>query len=224
MTKFNQTARRRMPQIDPKTLKKRSHVRKQLADSVVVLGRREPTETGFVVPGYSGSTFETYFETLLPGSATALMQHPKKVRVVRIVDGTGVVAVCDDGVISERTLNAGDEVVLASGTSYRFATTSGNALSMFVTQSAKYTAKLEILEPATLVEVPSSVLRPGNRTPQEPPVPPRRGSNKARVQQAARAGTRLDPSQVIPPAPDIGVAAVAEVMNVRPSMGAFADE
>lgn len=220
MARFQQTNRRRV-QIDPKTLRKHSQVHQKRAQSILVTGRRERTETGFIVPGYSGKGFETYFETLLSGTATALFQHPKKTKTVRITGGSGVVVIDSDSEIEEKPLQPGDEIVLKAGTAYRFSTTSGNNLEMFVSQDSKYSARLETLESPTAPRVtPDSVLQPAERT--TAPVITRRGS-KAKLQQLEASGQRIESSQVVLPTA-VNTAVVAETMNAKPSMGNFTSE
>lgn len=212
--------------MDPKLLKKHSSVARKHANNIVITGAREKTETGFKVPGHSGKSFETFAETLLPGTASPLYCHPKKDRVVRVLAGGGYV-ILDDGSGDpvDKRIHPGDEVILKAGVSYRFATTSGESLEMHVSQGSKYAARLEILEEASsTAEVTPGLLNPAERAVSAVPgVSLRRGS-KAKQQQLSNSGNRA-----VKPAGQVDIAAAAgtsatEVMNVRPSMGRFSEE
>lgn len=212
--------------MDPKLLKKHSSVARKHANNIIITGAREKTETGFKVPGHSGKDFETFAETLLPGTASALCRHPKKDRVVRILAGGGYV-ILDDGTSDpeDKRIHPGDEVILRAGVSYRFATTSGESLEMHVSQGSKYDARLEILEEASAtVEVTPGLLNPAERAASAPPGMSLRRGSKAKQQQLSNSGNRsVKPAGQIDISAAAGTSATAE-MNVRPSMGRFSDE
>lgn len=212
---------------DPQKIKKHSQIVQQKAKGVVVVGERVKTETGFRIAGHISRGFETYYEVMLPGTASALVLHPKKDRVARIIAGTGFV-ILDDGTTPavDRKIQAGDEVVLKAGISYRFATASQDSIEMQVTQDSKYESRLEIIQEASsIADITDGQLKSAVRIENTESIV-RRGS-KARQQQAAAAGTHNPSQQVVALADDsepeaaAAVATQAPIMNARPSMGRF---
>ena len=78
--------------MSPRDLPKASRRRADRAASPLkVAGQRVPTETGYRVPCYQGKTFETYFEVMLPGSASAFLLHDKKDRSLQLLTGQGFI-------------------------------------------------------------------------------------------------------------------------------------
>jgi len=229
---MSQTHRRRRQQIDPKTLKKHSQIVKRQTRNVVVLGQKEKTSTGFIIPGHKGKAFETYFETLLAGTASDMVRHPTKDRVIRVVSGDGFV-ILDDGINAriDKRIQAGDELILKAGVAYRFTTTSNQNLELYVSQEAKYFSRLKMVEESTATtEVTVDMLQENQRNVIDQPA--RRGS-KARQQQARKNSKRMPTGQVfdtsaMPVGPaeaqqTEGVATASSVMNARPSHGRFDD-
>jgi len=62
--------KRKRRQPDPRKIKKHSDIMRRTSASATVGGTREKTETGFVVSGFKGKTFETYYETMLAGTSS----------------------------------------------------------------------------------------------------------------------------------------------------------
>jgi mannose-6-phosphate isomerase-like protein (cupin superfamily) len=151
--------KRKRRQPDARNIKKHSDIMRRTASNLVVGGSRERTETGTVVPGFHGKTFETYFETMLAGTATPSWKHEKKDRTIRVLSGALFILKDDgSGEVQSRAL-AGDEVAFERGTTYRWST-SKEPVEFFVCQSAKYAATLEIMDDSVFVtkEVPAHLL------------------------------------------------------------------
>ncbi len=197
------------------------------------MGKKEPTPTGFIIQGHTSKGFETYFETLLPGTTTDLIKHPKKDRVVRIIAGNGFVSMDDgaDVVISDKKIQPGDEIVFKAGVAHRLATTSDQSLEFYVIQDIKYGPRLEVLKKSnTIVEMTDGILHPNTRT-EASAQKPRRGS-KAKQQQTVQNSKRVLSGQIIN-AEGVAVnpekarkqsddvATATEGFNVRPSGGRF---
>lgn len=151
--------KRKRRQPDPRKIKKHSDIMRRTSASATVGGTREKTETGFVVSGFKGKTFETYYETMLAGTSTPDCKHEKKDRTIRILSGALFVLTDEGDGENQRTALAGDEIVLERGTIYRLATSKEN-VEFFVCQSAKYAATLEIISDSAFVtkEVPDYLL------------------------------------------------------------------
>ena len=222
--------RKRRPQIDPKTLKKRSQIAQRKTPSVVVTGEKEATSTGFRILGHSGKVIETYYETLLAGTASDTVVHHKKDRIVRILAGIGfvVLSVGSDDPVT-RKVYAGDELVFKAGTTHRLVTTSDQGLELHVSQEAKYDHRMEVVAKSDATkEVSEGMLQPSVRDETVRGIQPRRGS-KARMQQAIKSGGRVPSGQVFdssgqPVAPREaadGIATAVSGLNARPSMGRF---
>lgn len=230
----NLKGRRRQP--DVRNIKKSSDIRKARSKRLIVGGARLPTATGYKVPGFSGKSFETYFECMLEGTTTPLVMHPKKDRTIRIVSGSAFVVTSitnDDGTVTEdqKRVIAGDEVALVRGMTYRIAT-AGEQVEMFVCQQAKYEAALEVVEemmapvaiPADLLQAPTVHERLVKSRPQEARRP-RRGS-RAKEQMVAARGGRVSPQVQIQQSnaqtsPEYG--GTANALNAKPSGGRFDD-
>lgn len=160
-------------QIDATKVKKHSDImRHRGGSSLVVAGAREETPRGYRVPGFSGKSFETFYEVMLPRTSTPVLRHPKKDRVIRVASGSAYVVHDNE----QHRLIAGDELALERGTSYRIAT-SGEQADLFVCQQAKYEVSLEVVEdvgvgvgsnvPEDLLEEPTLDERLGTMRPAE---------------------------------------------------------
>jgi mannose-6-phosphate isomerase-like protein (cupin superfamily) len=223
----NMKRKRRQP--DVRKIKKHSDIMRAQRGNVVVGGAREKTDTGYVVPGYKGKTFETYFESMLAGSSTATYKHEKKDKTIRIISGDLFVLTKTDGVEKQQRAIAGDEVVLERGTEYRLAT-SKEDVEFFVVQSAKYNAAIEIVSESSLVardvspellETPTMQHRINRTRPQD--VGTRRRGSKAKQQLMAQRGGRKVAQVIDEPIPG-RVGAVEPGVSPRPSLGKFSEE
>lgn len=76
-------------QIDPKTLRKHSRIVQDRSDPLLVVGARNQTDYGYTIPGMLHKSFETFHMAVAAGSTTPVWRHAKKVRVYRVVVGTG---------------------------------------------------------------------------------------------------------------------------------------
>jgi mannose-6-phosphate isomerase-like protein (cupin superfamily) len=151
---------RKRPQIDPTKIRKHSQIVAEKQDPFLVVGDRTQTDYGFFVTGVTQKTFETLHMVLMPNTITPTWTHQKKVRIYRVVSGSGYYQqVNDDGSLLTRPLAPGDEVLVAAGHAHRL---SSGVLRMelYVTQDAKYSAHLEEVAPAeTVATVDPSDLR-----------------------------------------------------------------
>ena len=222
--------RRRQPNVQ--TIKKHSDIASRSANNLIVGGTRERTDTGFVVPGYVGKTFETYYENMLAGTSTATYRHEKKDRTIRVLSGVLFVLANNGEEETQRRAIAGDEIAIERGTSFRLAT-SKEPVSMFVCQSAKYSAALELVTDSTLNSkpVPDHLLQEptlGQRVAQIDPskAPTRRRGSKAKKQLQAQKARRKGGNPVLDePIPGrLGDVAVTQGINPRPSGGRFSEE
>lgn len=138
---------RKRPQIDPKKLRKHSHIVASKQDPFLVVGDRVQTDFGITVSGAANKAFETQYMVVVPNSMTPTWKHAKKVRVYRVISGSGYYQESDDaGTVTTKPLSAGDEVIAEPGKSHRL--TSGVIkLELYVTQEAKYEANLEEVAP-----------------------------------------------------------------------------
>ncbi len=183
-----------------------------------------------MIPGHSGSVIETYCEVFLPGTASGLLKHPKKDRVVRVLSGGGFV-ILDDGKNDpiDKRIQPGDEIILKAGVAYRFATTSDQPLELHVAQESKYTARMEVLEESGATkDVTPEMLLPAERVEYTPPGTPLRKGSKARQQQAVANSKRTPSGQVINHESagikqSDGAATATVANNLRPSHGRFDD-
>jgi mannose-6-phosphate isomerase-like protein (cupin superfamily) len=182
-----QNRRRKRKTIDPKTLKKHtSIVSERLTSDVVVLGFKEETKTGYMIPGYSANRFVTFFEVMLPGSASGKYVHEDKERTVRVLAGQGFVIQGDGADETQQPIGPGDEVAFKPRVPYKLSTTSITPLEMFVAQDKNYGVGLEVLEPAVSpVDLTQFDLEPNER-PDD--VIRTRGPSKAAQQQTALRG------------------------------------
>lgn len=223
----NMKRKRRQP--DVRKIKKHSDIMRRQGARMVVGGAREKTETGYVVPGFRGTTFETYYESMLAGTSTATYKHEKKDKTIRILSGDLFVLTKDDNGEHQQRAIAGDEVVLKRGIEYRLAT-SKETVEFFVCQSAKYNAALEIVSDSTLVsrdvspallETPTMQERITRTRPQDGGTK-RRGSKAKKQLMAQRSGRKL--AQVIDEPIPGRVGAVSAGVSPRPTGGKFSDE
>lgn len=218
--------KRKRRQPDPRKIKKHSDIMRQTASSLLVGGSRERTETGFIVPGFQGKTFETYFETMLAGTSTPDFKHEKKDRTIRILSGSLFVLKDEGNGETQRTARAGDEISFERGTTYRLATSKEN-VEFFVCQSAKYAATLDIISDSAFVtkEVPDSMLEDqslvGRMYKSTGQGQSRRRGSKAKQQQMAAQGKTV--AIIDEPIPGRQGAVTAQV-NPGPSHGQFDKE
>ena len=186
-----QRRNRRKRNIDPKTLKKHSAIlSEQTGNDVVVLGFKEETKTGYMIPGHAGNKFVTFFEVMLPGSASGMCMHPEKERTIRVLAGQGFVLLKgEEDVETQIPIAPGDEVAFKTGVSYRLSTTSLVPLELFVVQDKRYGDGLVVVEKSTTpVEAALLDLTPNVR---EETVTTQRGPTKARVHQAVSRGQAI---------------------------------
>ena len=150
---------RKRPQIDPKTLRKHSHIVASKQDPLLVVGDRTQTDYGITVSGVVNKAFETAYMVVVPNSMTPTWRHAKKVRAYRVIGGSGYYQETDAGTVTTKPLSAGDEILVEAGKTHRL--TSGVVkLELYVTQEAKYEANLEEVAPVeTIADVDSSELR-----------------------------------------------------------------
>lgn len=217
--------KRRQP--DPSKIKKRSDYQRQYQNEVLVGGSRSNTDTGFVIPGFSGKSFETYYEAMASGTSSPVYMHPKKDKTIRVI--TGVLHVICSGEEGTVQINAipGDEVVLQRGTPYRLATIKDDA-GFFVCQQSKYSSTLEVVEEdaaitreisASFLEEPSKEDRVRSNLPHTGGTS-RKGSKAKQQLVALRASRDNRAVEVTKPAKGTAAAAVYG-SNPRPSMGNF---
>lgn len=220
--------RRRRAQIDPKTLKKHSDLVKKHVDKLVILGEKVATDTGYRILGFSGKNIETFFEAFFPGAVSDLITHPKKDRVVRVLDGSGYVIIHKSGEIVDKRLHPGDEVILPAGIVYRFATADSESLALQVSQDSKYESRIQIVEKSdnTLV-VSKDDLKPNERL-VDNKIKSRQGSKaKQQQQHLSKERGRLTRVDLTEGVADTGVdnaGSLSHVMNIRPSFGRFDEE
>lgn len=222
--------RRRQPNVQ--TIKKHSDIANRSANNLIVGGTRERTETGFVVPGYVGKNFETYYEMMLAGTSTATYRHEKKDRSIRVLSGVLFILASDGTVETERRAIAGDEIAIERGTSFRLAT-SKEPVSMFVCQSPKYTAALELVTDSTLNSrpVPENLLQEPTLSQRISQIDPskaptkRRGSKAKQQLMAQKAGRKGGAATFDEPIPGrVGDVAVSHGVSPRPTGGKFSEE
>jgi mannose-6-phosphate isomerase-like protein (cupin superfamily) len=224
--------KRKRRQPDARKIKKHSDFADRTANKLIVGGTRERTDTGFVVPGYRGKTFETYYETMLAGTSTSTYRHEKKDRTIRVLSGVLFVLASNGGEDTERRAIAGDEIAIDRGTSFRLAT-SIEPVSMFVCQSAKYAATLELVTDSTLNSkpIPENLLQEptlGQRISQIDPsqAPTLRKGSKAKEQLVAmHAGRKGGATTIDEPIPGrVGDVSASHGVSPRPSGGKFSEE
>jgi len=228
--------RRMRDKVLPRDLKKSSTTRRAHAQNPIkVAGQRELTETGYTVEGYCGKAFETFFEVMLPGTASAFYLHDKKDKSIWIIGGQGFVTT-DSPTTGQQTRRviSGDTVAFERGVTYRLATTANMQLEFFVTQAAKYGVALQVVVPSDATKAASAadLVEPTlrERLGQATTVPTeRRGRSKAAQQQARkhrRSAQVEDKFSIVPAAiaPDPrGTGSSVAGMNAAPSLGKFDD-
>lgn len=227
-------ARRKRPKISPRDLKKSSQVRREASGAPIkIAGSREATETGYRVPGYAGKNYETFYEVMLAGSASAFLLHEKKDRTAWIVGGQGFVTTKrGDEAQKTRRVITGDCLTFERGTTYRLSTTSTEQLEFFVTQSAKYESALQVVEPtdaprqATEDEMAEPTLDERLGTVVAKPATRRRRSKAAQQQRAQhRRSAQVEENfKVVPEnqtSEDPTRAGVAAGINAQPTGGRF---
>lgn len=224
----------------PRQIRKRSDRVNRDKQNLMVSGARQKTATGYIVPGFQGKSFETYYEVMLAGTATDVMRHQKKDKAFWVISGDGFLTMdtpSGSGQITRRLI-PGDHINLPRGTTWRISTANQQSIEMFVSQQAKYSASLEVVEDsgafkeATAADLrePSMAERLGEELTTR--VPRRARNSKAAQQQAAmRSGRRskqvvnADGSyQIVPEGPveasKLGHAGSAGV-NAQPTGGHF---
>lgn len=222
----NLKKRRRQP--DPRTIKKHSDIVGREHINMVVGGVREKTPTGYIVKGFSGKSFETYFEYMLAKSSSAVFMHEKKDKTVRVLSGV-LYVILEDGKTSRQIKAiAGDEVVLERGTAYRLAT-SAETVQLIACQNSKYNATLQVVNEGAIVsqevsphllQEPDLAARTRESRPQD--VRNTRRGSKAKEQLAAQRAGKNSPQVV-----DQNVKATVSTTfgkNPKPSQGRFNEE
>lgn len=133
--------------IDPKTLRKSSESRRRRNPSQKVAGEKIATRTGYFIEGTRCKDYETYYEFFASGQGSDKVMHPKKTRTYRVLEGAGtLVQTSGEGNTARTDLVAGDEVTVQPGVTYSILTNSTQQIEFFVTQSAKYAARLQLVE------------------------------------------------------------------------------
>ena len=223
----NLKRKRRQP--EAKKIKKHSDYVNQYSPRVQVGGPREKTDTGYRIEGFSGKSFETYFENMLAGTSGSVLKHEKKDKTVRVLSGILFVSKNDGKITSQIKAIPGDEIILERGTSYRLSTGNEPA-SFFVCQNAKYSATLEVVVDTTVIGTVSEELlkepSPEERLRRSLPhtVGTSRKGSKAKEQLAAvrAARERSRPVQAEKQAEAVSHATYGT--NPRPGMGNFSAE
>jgi mannose-6-phosphate isomerase-like protein (cupin superfamily) len=143
--------------INPRTIKKHSTIVFEDQASSNIIGLRTKTDTGYVVAGSECPGFETFTEVFAPHSATSTMMHPKKSRSYRVVTGTGILVLGEDEVVK---LLPGSTATVKPGQGFRIVTTGTAELEVCVAQSAKYAARLKIVDDSVVpAEASAATLR-----------------------------------------------------------------
>ena len=188
--------RRRKRQVSPRNMKKHSTiVQQRSANDIVVQGDREETEVGYIIKGFEGKHFETFWEVILDGNASALVRHPAKEKVIRVISGAGYAILFKEDEKGKTTteeikLNAGDEVVLEPDVAYRLSATS-TPLEFFGIQAHKYNKRLHVVEPPVVsTEVTVDAFLWNKRDDLEPVAQRRMNSSKAVDQQRNEAKSK----------------------------------
>ena len=213
--------------ISPRNIKRRSDYVKNYSNQVMVGGERHKTDYGFMVEGFKGKSFETYFEYMEAGTATPAYKHEKKDKTVRVLSGILHVILKDGDSASTVKAIPGDEIALERGKEYRLST-SADSVELFVAQNAKYEAALQVVDDSVAIkkDVAASLLKePSRRDRVESSVPQiagtqRRGS-KAKEQLAALRDSiknRVIPGKTLEPASS---SQAVYGTNPRPGMGNF---
>ena len=181
---------RKKEQISPRTLRKASRHRNQYpATRAAAAGSREPTRTGYVIPGVSCKEYETFYEYIDSQQSTDKIRHEKKTRSYRVLGGKGFAVLEVEGKQTSVVLVTGTELHVSPGTSCTISTTSTDTVDLLVILSSKYSARMETLETFdTKSSLDSSNL--GDVTAQDLirnlptiPIPRRRGSKAAEQQK-----------------------------------------
>ena len=239
---INDKLRNRHQQISPRHLKKASRVTQDENPYVKIAGTREPTETGYVVRGYFGKNYETYFEVMLAGTASPFYLHPKKDRTFWILNGRGFLTTQQEGKEQvTKKIITGDQITVERGTTYRIATTSTEQLQMFITQSPKYEVSLEIVAASNATKSPEEYQlreptieeRLGTISPEmasavgrsKPRYRSKAAQQQARTHRKSRQVEIRDEVTIVPSngatAIDPDRAGTAAGMNAQPSRGVF---
>lgn len=149
-------------QLDPKLIKKHSQIVRDRSEPLLVVGDRTRTDYGYTIPGVFHKSFET-LHMVIAGTTTPLWEHPKKLRVYRVVAGTGhfqehVKGEEDCTNVETKALSPGDEVVAEPGRPHRLVADS--KLDLYVTQDYKYEANLvEVMPVERIAEVSNADLQ-----------------------------------------------------------------
>lgn len=164
----------------------------------------ESTDLGSRAEGYKGE-FEVEYELLARNTITSTMYHPKKERLLKVLEGSGELTLTtDDGESKTVALRKGEDVVLAAETQY-FVSSHGTLYLMFV-QPKSYKARLQVLnEP----KIPETKELPTVRTVEE--VAGRRRGSRAVEQQKLLAQARNE---------KLGIREQPEALGRAPTAGA----
>lgn len=224
------TRRQKRTPIDPKTLKKHSDVARQHANHVEVSGERQQTDTGFRVPGTSCRNYETFYEWLAEGQATATVVHAKKYRSYRVLEGQGLALIRKNGETKQVTLLPGDEITMAPGIEYQLCSMPTLTLELLVTQAYKYEASLKVVEesptkavlkPEQLKPVSRAEAIEKNLVAMNGGIPPRRPRHLQKAAQQQSQQARARGKLVGMPEGRPTTSPEAPVQNVKPTMGAL---
>jgi hypothetical protein len=218
---------RKRPQVNPKELRKSSDIRRERHASIVVAGKRKATKSGYRIPGAQCKDYETYFEHIVEKQSTDRVMHPKKTRTIRVIGGQGFASIEKAGFERKSiVLIPGDELTVEAGISYQLLTTSRYFLEVFVTQSAKYEANLQVVEESTtealMEDIDLDALSRGELVSQH--IRPRRRQMSKAVEQQQTASIARDKHMGNSPSVKSTNASVSDgdkkfATNLKPSFG-----
>ncbi len=116
-------------------------------------GDRVPNDTGFIVPGATTKSYETFYELMMPGTTSAMLRHPTKARTYRVLEGQGYFyhKASPEAEATHKYIMGGHEFTVEAGAVFSVSTTTESALHLHVCQDSKFDAKLEKLTDAAVI-------------------------------------------------------------------------